>query len=155
MALRKAVRGILDCAAQLSTQWLLVSTAVPVRPRVMYQRGAELWRFERTLHNRRCCQKRPSNRDMFCRDPMRPSAELRLISKVAQVQVRGKEALLHNLHSLCIRARHPQCETVEIVPISLNELLKGEQGVFHFQLVRRSRACRMDTARRFFLQRVG
>src|SRR5262249_19524199 len=62
---------------------------------------------------------------------MNPGAELRLISKLAQMQVRGEEALLGNLRCLCLRAGHPHCETVEIVPISLNEPLKGKHVVFH------------------------
>src|SRR5215471_6902100 len=62
---------------------------------------------------------------------MNPGAELRLISKLAQMQVRGEEALLGNLRCLCLRAGDPHCETVEIVPISFNQPLKGKHVVFH------------------------
>src|SRR5215471_10532619 len=126
MALGKELGDIFNCAAQLNTQCLLVSTAVPVGPAVTRQGGTRLWRLERPVCGRRYAPKLPSDGHLFCRTPMNPGAELRLTSKLAQMQVCGEEALLRNLCCLFFRARHPDCETIDIVPMSFDELLKSK-----------------------------
>ncbi len=119
---RQLLCGTLNRVPQLGTQWFPVGApigwAVLRRPAALVEFPPVELIFDGLRYSRRVKHRQ------LCRAPPNPSVEVRLGSKLIQVQVRGEEARLRDVQRTCFRSSHLQRQAIDIVPVSLNEFLE-------------------------------